>query len=150
IPTDIVPLGVISAILRGGAAKVKEAKCVLVGGHSIRNPEPIYGLSVTGLVSPRRMITNANACPGDLLVLTKLLGIGIVMIGIKCSITSPALARNAINVMRQLNIVGAELAELGYVRGGTDVTGFGLLGHLASMCRASEVSAEVDLENLPV
>ncbi len=150
IPTDLVPLDAISAILRGGAAKVKEAKCVLVGGHSIRNPEPIYGLSVTGIVSPQRMITNANARPGDLLVLTKPLGTGIVTTGIKRGITSAALARKAISAMRQLNTVGAELAELGYVRGGTDVTGFGLLGHLASMCQASEVSAEVRIENLPV
>src|SRR5690349_13929739 len=71
IPTDIVPPRIINAILRGGAAKAKEAGCVLVGGHTIRNSEPVYGLSVTGMVSPRRMITNANARPGDLLVLTK-------------------------------------------------------------------------------
>jgi len=73
-PAEVVPLRVVNAILRGGAAKLKEAKCVLVGGHSIRNPEPFYGLAVTGLVSPRRLITNANARPGDLLVLTKPIG----------------------------------------------------------------------------
>src|SRR5579863_8391699 len=69
IPTDLVPLKTVNLILRGGAVKIKEAKCVLLGGHTIRNPEPIYGLAVTGLVSPRRMLTNANARPGDLLVL---------------------------------------------------------------------------------
>src|SRR5712691_6177998 len=83
MPTDIVPPKIINAILRGGAAKVKEAHCTLVGGHSIRNPEPIYGLAVTGLVNPRRMITNAAARPGDLLVLTKPLGTGIITTGIK-------------------------------------------------------------------
>src|SRR2546426_9878455 len=83
VPRDVVPLKAINRLLRGGAAKVKEAKCVLVGGHTIRNPEPVYGLSVTGLVNPRRMITNANARPGDLLVLTKSLGTGIITTGIK-------------------------------------------------------------------
>src|SRR6266513_4724977 len=106
VPTDVVPPKVINAILRGGAAKVKEAKCVLVGGHSIRNPEPIYGLSVTGLVSPRRMITNANARTGDWLVLSKPLGTGIITTGIKRGITSPATARKAVAVMGRLNTVG--------------------------------------------
>ena len=150
MPTDVVPNRVINAILRGGAAKVKEAKCVLVGGHSIRNPEPIYGLSVTGLVSPRRMMTNASARPGDLLVLTKPLGTGIVTTGIKRGITSAALARKTIAIMARLNTPGADVAERGLVRAGTDVTGFGLLGHLGSLCRASGVGAEVDAGRLPV
>ncbi len=150
MPTDIVTPRIIAAILRGGATKTREAGCAVVGGHTIRNPEPIYGLSVTGLVSPRRMITNAAARPGDLLVLTKPLGTGIVTTGIKRGLTSPALARRAIRSMRQLNSVGAELAESGLVRAGTDVTGFGLLGHLGSMCRASGVGAEIDADRLPV
>src|SRR5947209_8022837 len=111
IPTEIVPPKVINAILRGGAAKIKEANCALVGGHTIRNPEPVYGLAVTGLVSPRHMMTNAAARPGDLLVLTKPLGTGIVTTGIKRDLASPSLAGKAINLMRQLNIAGAELAE---------------------------------------
>src|SRR5207244_8630974 len=127
---DVVPPKVINAILRGGAAKVKEARCALVGGHTIRNPEPVYGLSVTGLVNPRRMITNAAARPGDLLVLTKPLGTGIITTGIKRALTPPRLVRKAVTVMRELNTAGAELAERGLVRAGTDVTGFGLLGHL--------------------
>lgn len=150
IPTDFVPPKIINAILRGGAAKTKEAGCVLVGGHSIRNPEPVYGLSVTGMVSPRRMITNANAQPGDLLVLTKPLGTGIVTTGIKRNLTSPALANKAIRSMCRLNTIGTELAERGLVRAGTDVTGFGLLGHLGSLCRASGVGAEIDAAQLPV
>ncbi len=150
IPTDVVPPRLINAILRGGAAKVKEAKCVLAGGHTIRNPEPIYGFSVTGLVSPRRMITNAAARPGDLLVLTKPLGTGIITTGIKRGVTSAALAKKAVSCMSRLNTVGADLAERGLVCAGTDVTGFGLLGHLGSLCRASRVGASIQADQLPV
>jgi selenide, water dikinase len=150
VPTDKVPPTVINAILRGGAAKVVEAKCSLLGGHTIQNPEPIYGLSVTGIVSPKRMLTNANARPGDVLVLTKPLGTGIITTGIKRGIASEKLAAKAVRIMRTLNAVGAEIAERGLVKGATDITGFGLLGHLASMCRASEVGAEISASDLPV
>src|SRR5881296_2423025 len=150
IPTEVVPPPIINAILRGGAAKVKEAGCVLVGGHTIRNPEPVYGLAVTGLVAPGRMLTNAAARPGDVLVLTKPLGTGVITTGIKRNLTSPALARQAIRAMSRLNAVGAEVAERGLARAGTDVTGFGLLGHLRSLCLASEVGAEVSLGAVPV
>jgi selenide,water dikinase len=150
VPTDKVPPNTIARILRGGAAKVAEAGCALVGGHTIRNPEPIYGLSVTGLVDPKRMLTNASARPGDLLVLTKPLGTGIVTTGIKRGLTGAKLAKKAIDVMRRLNIAGAELAERGLVKAATDVTGFGLLGHLASMCRASAVGAEIVADVVPV
>jgi len=150
MPTDVVPPKIIHAILRGGSLTVKKAGCVLVGGHTIRNPEPIYGLAVTGLVSPRRLITNAAARPGDVLLLTKPLGTGIVTTGIKRNLTSPGLARRAIRVMSTLNVAGAELAERGLVRAGTDITGFGLLGHLASLCRASQVGAELSAASFPV
>jgi len=150
VPTDVVPLKVINTILRGGAAKVKEAKCVLIGGHTIRNPEPVYGLSVTGLVNPRRMITNTAARPGDLLVLTKPLGTGIITTGIKRALASRVTVQKAIDSMCALNIIGAELAERGLVRGGTDVTGYGLLGHLGSLCRASGVGAEIEASRVPV
>lgn len=150
VPADVVSEKIIARILSGGLAKATEARCVIVGGHTIRNPEPIYGLSVTGMVSPRRMITNAAARPGDWLVLTKPLGTGIITTGIKRGLTPAALAIRAISYMRQLNIAGAELAEKGLVRAGTDVTGFGLLGHLGSMCRSSGVGAEVDASKLPV
>jgi selenide, water dikinase len=149
VPTDKVPPEVIARILKGGADKVREAGCALVGGHTIRNPEPIYGLSVTGVVDPKRVLTNANARAGDLLVLTKPLGTGIVTTGIKRGHTSPKLAKKAIDVMRRLNVAGAELAERGLVKSATDVTGFGLLGHLASMCRASGVGAELVAHDVP-
>jgi selenide,water dikinase len=150
IPTDVVPPRIINAILRGGATKVKEARCVLVGGHTIRNPEPVYGLSVTGLVSPRRIMTNAGARPGDFLVLTKPLGIGIATTGIKRGLTSPSLASKAVKVMAQLNVAGADLAQAGLVRAGVDVTGFGLLGHLSSMCKASGIGAIINADRVPL
>jgi selenide, water dikinase len=150
IPTKAVPLGTVNIMLRGGAEKVREANCVLIGGHSIRNPEPIYGLAVTGLVSPRRVLTNANAQPGDLLVLTKPLGTGIITTGIKRGLTSRLLERKAIAVMARLNSVGSELAEHGLVKAAVDVTGFGLLGHLSLICRSSGVGAEVSANSLPV
>ncbi len=149
VPVDDVPPEAIARILAGGAAKVREAGCALVGGHTIRNPEPIYGLSVTGLVHPKRLLTNAGARPGDLLMLTKPLGTGIATTAIKRGLASARLERRAVRSMRQLNRAGAELAEAGLVRGATDVTGFGLLGHLASMCRASGVGAELVADSVP-
>ncbi len=150
IPVDVVPAQVIVAILRGGAAKAKEARCAVVGGHTIRNPEPIYGFAVTGLVSPGHVLTNAAARPGDLLVLTKPLGVGIITTAIKRGCCSPRLAKKAAAVMSRLNDAGPELAERGLVRAATDVTGFGLLGHLGSLCRASGVGAEIYTDSLPV
>jgi selenide,water dikinase len=149
-PTDLVSPKTITSILRGGLQKAAEVGCAIIGGHSIRNPEPIYGLAVTGLVSPKQMLTNAKARAGDLLVLTKPLGTGIATTGIKRGLTSRALARKTVALMSKINSVGAKLAERGLVRAATDVTGFGLLGHLASMCRASAVSAKVDPERIPI
>ena len=150
IPTDAISLKTVSVILRGGAEKVAEAKCALAGGHTIKNPEPFYGLSVTGLVNPKKMITNAEAKAGNLLVLTKPLGTGIITTALKRKIGSAGLIRNAIAVMKELNLAGAEVAEAGLVRGGTDVTGYGLLGHLGSMCRASGVGAEIEISKVPL
>jgi len=150
IPEDIVPPQIVNAIFKGGLFKIREAGCVLVGGHTIRNPEPVYGLSVTGMVSPRAMLTNAAARAGDLLVLTKPLGTGIITTGIKRGLTPRSLARRAVQVMCSLNRVGAEIAEKGLVRACTDITGFGLLGHLGSMCRASGVGMEIFRDDVPV
>ncbi len=149
VPTDVVPPETIAQILRGGAGVARSAKCALVGGHTIVNPEPIYGLAVTGLVDPRRLLTNAKACPGDLLVLTKPLGTGIVTTALKRGVCPPALERKTVALMSRLNAVGADLAEAGLVRAATDVTGYGLLGHLASMCRASGVGAEIASAAVP-
>ncbi len=149
VPTDKLSPTIISEILRGGAEKAREAKCAIVGGHTIQNPEPIYGLSVTGIVSTKRIVTNAAARPGDLLILTKPLGTGIVTTGIKRKLTSRALEKKAIAVMTRLNSAGAVLGEKGLVRAAVDVTGFGLLGHLGSMCRASKVGATLYANRVP-
>ena len=148
-PADLVSPKTVSAILRGGLAKAAEVGCVIIGGHSIRNPEPIYGLAVTGIVDVRRLTTNANARPGDLLVLTKPLGTGIATTAIKRGLASRALEKKIIAMMSRINTVGADLAELGLVRAATDVTGYGLMGHLVSLCRASGVSADVDPSAVP-
>jgi selenide, water dikinase len=149
-PTDLVRPRVIAAILRGGLAKAAEVGCAIIGGHSIRNPEPIYGLAVTGVIDVRRLTTNANARPGDLLVLTKPLGTGIATTAIKRGAASRTLQKKVIALMSRVNTVGAELAELRLVRAATDVTGYGLMGHLISLCRASGVSAEVDTNAVPM
>jgi len=149
VPGDQLPAAAVARILQGGAAKAREARCALMGGHTIKSPEPIYGLSVTGMVHPDHLLTNASARPGDLLVLTKPLGTGIVTTGIKQGLASPELARAAVRLMRRLNAVGADLAESGLVRAGTDITGFGLLGHLTSLCRESGVGAEIEASQVP-
>ena len=149
-PADLVRPRVVSSILRGGLAKATEVGCAIIGGHSIRNPEPIYGLAVTGLVDVRRMTMNASARPGDLLVLTKPLGTGIATTGIKRGVASRALQKKVVALMSQINTVGAELAELGLVRAATDVTGYGLVGHLISLCRASGVSADITPAAVPM
>lgn len=149
MPADILSVEIINEILKGGADKVKEAQCSLAGGHSIKNPEPIYGLSVTGLVHPDRMITNAAAQPGDILILTKPLGTGILTTGIKRGLVSDDLIERVIVQMCKLNTPGRIMAERGLVKCATDVTGFGLLGHLASLCRASGVSAVLHSAEIP-
>jgi selenide,water dikinase len=149
VPVDLIPPRVINRILRGGAEKIKEAKCDLIGGHTIRNPEPIYGLAVTGMVSPRHMLTNSNARPGDVLILTKPLGTGIITTAIKRGMANRLLERRVIAMMMKLNNVGPELAERGLLKAAVDVTGFGLLGHLSAMCRASHVGAEIHADHVP-
>jgi selenide, water dikinase len=149
-PADLVRPRVISSILRGGMAKAAEVGCAIIGGHSIRNPEPIYGLAVTGIVDLRHVTTNANARPGDLLVLTKPVGTGIATTAIKRGLASRSLQKKIIELMSKINIVGAELAERDLVRAATDITGYGLIGHLVSLCRASRVAAEVDAGAVPM
>ena len=149
-PADLIAPKTIATILRGGFEKAAEVGCAIVGGHTIRNPEPIYGLAVTGSVKIRHLMTNANARPHDYLVLTKPLGTGIVTTAIKRGLCPRALQNKAIALMSAVNSIGAKIAERGLVRAATDITGFGLTGHLASMCRASNVSALVDPGSLPL
>jgi selenide,water dikinase len=150
IPTDKLNSKIAVEILRGGAAKVNESGAVLVGGHTIRSLEPIYGLSVTGVVHPKKILTNATARPGDLLILTKPLGTGITTTGIKRGLASASLAQRAIKFMSKLNLAGTRIGEKKLATAATDVTGFGLLGHLGNICRASEIAAKIDAHAVPI
>lgn len=149
MPTDLLDLDTINQILKGGADKVAEAGCSLAGGHTVQNPEPLYGLSVTGLVHPEKVISNAGAQPGDVLLLTKPLGTGIVSTAIKRGLSSPELEDKVAAQMARLNLPGSAIAAAGLTRAGTDVTGFGLLGHLSHLCRESGVTAEIDASAVP-
>jgi len=149
-PRAKLPMEVLEEILRGGIEKTREAGVTIAGGHSIDDPEPKYGLAVTGVVHPDRVIRNVGAQPGDQLVLTKPLGIGILTTGIKQGKTSPEAAEDAIRIMERLNReASAAMVEVG-VHAATDVTGFGLLGHLYEMTSASAVTATVWFDRIPV
>jgi selenide,water dikinase len=149
-PRGKLPLAVLGEILRGGAAKAEEAGVLIAGGHSIDDPEPKYGLAVTGTVHPQRLITNAGGRPGDVLVLTKPLGIGVITTGIKQEKTPPAVADEAIRVMGILNRAASEaMVEVG-VHACTDITGYGLLGHLHEMAEGSGISARISAGQVPI
>ncbi len=145
-----LPLDILAEILRGGADKAAEAGVMIVGGHSIDDPEPKYGLAVTGLVHPARFIANAGARPGDALYLTKPLGIGVITTGIKQERTPPDVAAEAVRVMGILNRAASEAMTLVGVHAATDVTGYGLLGHLHEMVAASGVGAQISAAAVPV
>jgi selenide,water dikinase len=149
-PIETLPHEAMQAILRGGLDKLAEAGVVIVGGHSINDEEVKFGFAVTGVVEPEKMVTNAGAQPGDLLVLTKPLGTGIVALAAQLGRASPAALEGAARAMTALNRVPAELmAELG-AHACTDVTGFGLVGHLCHVVRESGVAAEVWWDALPL
>lgn len=137
-------------ILEGGASKVLEAGAVLAGGHSIQDAEPKYGLSVTGFVHPDKVFKNSGARPGDVLILTKPLGTGIVNTGVKASMASKEAAAEVIRVMTTLNKAAKETAEQYSVHSCTDVTGFGLAGHGVEMAEGSNVTLEISVRDLPV
>ena len=144
-----LPAEAIREIFRGGAEVAKAAGCALVGGHTIKNPEPVYGLSVTGLVRPGRHLANAHGRAGEVLVLTKPLGTGILSTAIKRGECPAGAEEAAVAAMTALNTAGTPVAEEGLARACTDVTGFGLLGHLAEMCEASGTGAVVEAEAVP-
>jgi len=149
MPDHLLSLDDIRAIFHGGSDMVMQAKCALVGGHTIKNPEPIYGLSVTGIVHPQRFTANAHAQDGDTLILTKPLGTGIISTALKQGACSETLNQLAIKAMTTLNLSGADLAEQDLINGCTDITGFGLLGHLREICNSSNVTAELDTATIP-
>ena len=136
-------------VLRGGYDKAAEAHCLIVGGHTVDDNEPKYGLSVVGLIEPGRQVTNAGAQPGDALVLTKPLGTGVITTAGKAGSAPPGALAAAVEAMATLNRAASEaMMEVG-VNAGTDVTGFGLMGHLTAMLRASGVSGRINLSSVP-
>lgn len=151
-PRDTLPLEVLERVIEGGAAKVAEAGLAILGGHSVDDPEPKYGLVALGTVHPGRIVRNVGAKPGDALILTKPLGMGILTTAIKRGLASEAVIAQAAEVMSRLNR-DASLAMLRAgtaVHAATDVTGFGLLGHLSEMLGGGSVGARLDLEAVPV
>jgi selenide,water dikinase len=149
-PNGVIEYDVMGEVMRGGADKLAEAGATLVGGHSWDDAEPKYGLSVTGVVHPKQVVTNADAKPGDELVLTKPLGVGIITTALKGQQASEAAVEEATRVMATLNRAGAEaMMEVG-VHAATDVTGFGLLGHLREMTKGSQVGAELSMRAIPI
>lgn len=149
-PVAKLKLEVLSAILRGGQDKAREAGIDIVGGHSIDDQEPKYGLVVTGLVHPDRVLRNVGATPGHVLVLTKPIGTGVLTTAIKRGVLDPASSEAAIACMATLNRVGAEALDGLSPSACTDVTGYGLLGHLSEMARGSGVTARVRLADVPL
>jgi selenide,water dikinase len=149
-PRGALPLHYLEAILRGGAAKATEAGIPILGGHSVDDPELKYGMVVLGMVHPDRIVRNAGARPGDLLVLTKPLGIGIITTAIKAQVADEAIVGRALRVMTTLNRAASEAMVAVDAHGATDVTGFGLLGHLAEVVRASGVAATVRARQVPL
>jgi len=149
-PRKLLPEGILEEILRGGSTVATEAGIPVLGGHTIDDAEPKYGMVAVGEVDPARMVTNAGARPGDVLVLTKPLGSGIVATAVKAGAASDAVVGEAVRCMTTLNRAGAEAMVAVGVRAGTDVTGFGLLGHLRSMMRASGTSARIIAARVPL
>jgi cysteine desulfurase len=149
-PSDRLPLTVLQDILKGAREKCAEAGVEILGGHSIDDPEPKFGLIITGLVHPDRILRNSGAQPGDVLILTKPLGTGILSTAVKRGLLSPHEQEELTTIMSSLNDKAAAAMEKYPVSACTDVTGFGLLGHLLEMTRASGVDAELTAKHIPV
>ncbi len=144
-PRDKLGTGLLEKIVAGGAAKLGEAGIAVIGGHSVDDPEPKFGYAVIGEVHPDRVISNGGARPGDILYLTKPLGSGLVATAIKRGLCPPALEREAVAVMSHLNRLASEAMAANGATAATDVTGYGLIGHLANI----EGGADVELSAIP-
>ncbi len=147
-PADL-PLDVAREILRGGAEKVREAGGVIAGGHTVDDPEPKYGLAVMGLIHPSRVAVKAGAQPGDVLVLTKPLGVGIVTTALKSDLAEPRSVEEAVTSMSRLNRDAAQAMTAGSYHAATDITGFGLLGHAWEMVRDGGTCFRFHSNSLP-
>lgn len=149
-PSGKLPLEAYASILRGGADKAAEAGLNIIGGHTIDDNTPKYGLAVIGFVHPRRIITNSAANPGDLLILTKPVGTGVILAGQRMKMASGEDVNEALRLMKSLNATAAMVMQRFGVKAATDVTGFGLAGHALKMARAGNVTIEIGLEALPL
>lgn len=150
-PRDTLPLDVLERVIEGGAAKVSEAGVAILGGHSVDDPEPKFGLVALGTVHPDRIVRNVGARPGDALVLTKPLGMGVLTTAIKRGLAADAVIARAVDVMSALNRAASEaMLATGSMHAATDVTGFGLLGHLSEMLGDGGVGARVTAASIPV
>ncbi len=150
MPINKMSVEAIRAILQGGEAVCRDAGIPIAGGHSIDAPEPIYGLVALGIVHPDQVKKNSAARAGDVLILGKGLGVGVLAAALKKEILGEAGYAQLIATTTQLNKVGSELAAMTAVHALTDVTGFGLLGHLLEMCRGAGLTADVEFSNVPV
>ncbi|MCG8331749.1 MAG: selenide, water dikinase SelD [Chitinophagales bacterium] len=148
-PIDKIPAEVANKVIEGGRKACLEANIPLAGGHSIDSPEPIFGLAVTGRVNIDQLKENGGATPGDLLFLTKPIGVGILSTAQKKKKLKPEHSQIARDSMVKLNKAGSAFANLPYIKAMTDVTGFGLLGHLSEMCEASDTTAIVNFDKVP-
>jgi cysteine desulfurase len=149
-PSNRLPMEILREILKGAQDKAKEAGVSIIGGHTVDDTEPKFGLAVTGLIHPEKILTNATAKPGDVLILTKPLGLGILSTAIKRGMVDERTVEEAIGIMSTLNRRASDTMSEFRVNACTDITGFGLLGHLKEMVRASGVDAEVYAEKVPV
>lgn len=149
-PTCDYPLEVVRAVLKGGADAVAESGAILAGGHSIQAPEPIYGLSVTGTVHPSAILTNGGAKAGDYLVLSKPIGTGVGLLGMKGEQLSTTAKQSLVGNLTTLNKRTLESALKYEVNAATDVTGFGLIGHLHEMAAASGLAASINVDSVPL
>ena len=149
-PRDRAPFDMLAEVLRGAAEVTERARCLVLGGHSIDAVEPTFGMAVIGEVHPDRMLTNAGACAGDALILTKPLGTGILATALKRDALLEGGMADAVRSMTTLNDGAARAALQVGVSAVTDVTGFGLLGHLGNMLEASRVAAEIAFDALPI
>ena len=145
---DELPSSMLSEVLAGGLEIAEQAGMAIIGGHTISDPEPKYGIAVTGEVDPDKMLTNAGLKADQDLILTKPLGIGVITTAIKAGIAGKEIINAAITSMKQLNDIASQVAVTAGATGATDVTGFGLLGHLGKMALTSNIEAVLDVANI--
>ena len=148
-PEDL-DLNILGKILKGGSDVAQAEGVLIAGGHTVRDPEPKYGMAVTGIIAPDKIVSNANAQPGDKLVLTKAIGTGIITTAAKASVTDDETLAGAVAFMRESNKAASEAMQEVGVNSGTDITGFGLVGHLIGMMKSSGTTATISFGSVPL